>query len=167
MISAAFFLGKIVPQKPVAITTSKSGNDFLFFKSVSIICISNTAINCFIKHGISGWATYPVILRDKQKRIISGYHGLSITGRVGGFDMNSSYLSKVVPFALGLPSNTVRKGLKLDLSQWDGSDICAIEGKRYIFLNKKAYLAISACKLTGIPLTPINEFEVLEIVFNP
>lgn len=131
----------------------------MYTDAIKIKCVSEHFIEALEKHNISGWKVYDVKVRDKKEKQIEGYYGLSITGRIKHFDTETAYIDQksLIPFGKKLK---IQKGLQLNLSQWDRTDIFAMEDKSYIFINSKAAEVFQKYRFTNVKLGEISEIDM-------
>ena len=62
------FKGDLKPIAPIRIGAflgTKPG-DFVWCDPIPITCISQRVVDCFTRHGITGWTVYPVELADRK-----------------------------------------------------------------------------------------------------
>lgn len=153
-------LGKHSNVEPkIQITNGNKAGDFMFTDALIISCVSEKVIKAFKEHKILGWKCYDVTVKNMNKNLIKGYHGLSITGRISGFNTESIYETQK-SFGMFRKKMTVQKGLKLDLSEWDQSDLFVIEDKNYIFVSSKVAKLFQKIKFTNVVLGKIEDIEV-------
>ena len=108
---------------------------------------------------LTGWKTFAVKVLDKQRQEISGYHGLSITGRCGKIDYNKSEVirKRLVPNG---PLAKYYQGLHIGLEEWDGTDFFLPAETLWVIITKKAAEALQKNKLTNIRLENLAEIEI-------
>lgn len=112
------------------------------------VLINDKVLNILLNNNIQGWKTYPVEVYDRKEHFISGYHGLTITGRCTKLDPTLA-----VPFEKLYPNQkyyTEYKGYPLDLSSWDGTDIFLTSGHHSIFVTLKLKQLLTKNKISGI-----------------
>lgn len=104
--------------------------------------ISEKLRNCLIENAVTGWGNYDIEIENCNFK----YYGLQILGK------------KV---AVKRPSITgVVKGMDLDLSDWDGSDIFSARGMFLIFFTPKVQDILLASKIfSAEEIVDISEFE--------
>jgi|WetSurMetagenome_2_1015567.scaffolds.fasta_scaffold611848_1 hypothetical protein len=125
----------------------------------NLYLISDKFRNILEENSLSGWKTYPIKLLDKTETEITGYHGLSITGRCGSVDFNNSTIIEK-QFVPNAPKARYYKGLYVGLEKWDGSDFFLPEGYFGIVLSAKAADIIKKSKLTNIDLKNLMDVEI-------
>ena len=111
--------------------------------------------------GISGWSTYQAQIVDKSGKGISGYHGLSITGRCTTTFCGEGY-SEII-YEAG-PSGIPMKHYKgITFEGWDGSDLfTAADGKSLHILTTAAvrYL-LEKERISNVEFGKTSAFKVL------
>ena len=95
----------------------------------------------------SGWKTYGIVLLDENGSEISGYCGLSISGRCGDLTYTDDREYDVGLF----------RGASLDLQTWDGSDIFMARNSRRIFALEKVITQLQRKKVTGFTTTRLGD----------
>jgi hypothetical protein len=105
----------------------------------------------------TGWSAYPVAARlMKTGTIVAEYQVLKLLG-VGG---PLRYVStQVVGDDYGTRYSKVR-GVFMDESKWDGSDVFAIPGMGiHIFVSERVTGALRKAKLKNVRIVPNDEYE--------
>ena len=125
--------------------------------------ISNTMLNLLQDNNLTGWQTYPIVLEDKKKNRIEGYHGFSIIGRCSpAIDWKKSELIERINFEGG-PICRSYKGYHLDFDQWDNSDFF-MPGNHKIIITKRAMKIMKEAKLTNVSFENLADGEYSEDV---
>ncbi len=104
--------------------------DLIGASLVSIRLVSDRVVD--LLQGFTGWATYAVEVRGEAGSTISGYHGLSITGRCGPIDDSRSQPRLSPPPCPGGRWSRKWCGLYFDESTWDGNDFFVPDGTTMI-----------------------------------
>ena len=96
-------------------------------------------------HQISGWKTFPAILKGYDGKEIPNYHGFTITGRCGPRDRSRTKLIDDKYY-----------GVFLKAEEWDGSDICLENEYWGLIISPKAAAVFKKQKaLEAIPLAEV------------
>lgn len=161
------FKGNLEPAAPIRIDAflgSRPG-DFVWCDPIPITCVSQRVVDCFIKHGITGWAVYPVMLADRKGSTVPDYWGLSINGRIGYLVGSRSRLETRAPVVPGGPTWRVYVGMHLDCSEWDGSDICISPSTYDMWCRERVIAAVDDCGLTNAEYLRVEQIEWWEALF--
>ncbi len=137
----------------------KKLQDILDTGWVSLNLISDNMKSVLEANNLTGWKTFPVKVLDKKGEEITGYHGLSITGRCGPIDNSKAEIIEKQHFTNG-PIVKFRKGLYIGLDKWDGSDFFLPEKYYGIMVTKKAADILKQSKLTNIKLENLTEVKI-------
>lgn len=125
--------------------------------------ISDHAVEAFTESGLTGWKTFPVQIKAKKGGFVTGYQGLSVTGRCGPVDH-----SKSEPFEKLYPGGvyTDYLGLHVGLDEWDGSDFFLPRGFAGPILSSRAVDVIRSEKLSNVECTRLDECVIPGIVID-
>lgn len=115
------------------------------------------------EHELTGWNTFPTVVKDKKGNEVKGYYGFTITGRCGSIDYEKSEIIKK-SLVKGGPKSRYYKGLYVGLDEWDGSDFFLPKGTFHPIVTKKAMQLITKAKLTNIRFEKLSEIETMEII---
>lgn len=126
-----------------------------------LFIISNNFVDVLKNNSITGWRLFDVEISDKKDGLINGYFGISITGKSGPVNINSSIVIERRRIANG-PLCIFYKGAKIDKESWDGSDIFIPEGGFGILLSPKAASILGKSELTNVSIIPLSEVEIDE-----
>ncbi|MFG0335780.1 MAG: hypothetical protein ACF8TS_20665 [Maioricimonas sp. JB049] len=106
---------------------------------------------------LTGWATYPIVLYDREGNEYCDYAGLSVTGRCGPLlEKRSESISE------GLPGSAFPRllGMYFDESTWDGSDFfCPAGTNAFILVTERAKAVLESGDLKECRFAPLNEVE--------
>ncbi len=140
--------------------SGKNQCDILDTGWVSLLLISEKMKKLLESYNLTGWNTYPIELSDKDDNPLTGYYGLSITGRSGAIDYKKCEIieRQMRPNA---PIGKYRKGLAIELETWDGSDFFLPLDSFYILVTEKAAKAIKKESLTNLRLIKSSDVETL------
>lgn len=140
-------------------TGGKKFTDILNTGWVSMFLISDNLEKLLKDNLITGWRTYPIILKDKKENQIEGYHGFSITGVSGGISYANS---KIIETRYVPEGPIIRKyiGADIDLSKWNGGDFFIPEGTKGIVITKKVAELLEKNKISNLYLENIAESEI-------
>lgn len=139
--------------------SGKKFTDILNTGWSSLFLISNKLKGLLEENHLTGWKTYPIILKDKKENPIEGYHGLSVTGVSGRKSYtNSPVIEK--RWAPEGPLVKIYKGVNIDLDKWDESDFFVPEGTTAIVITKKVAELLERNKITNLKLNNLAEVEI-------
>lgn len=139
----------------------KKESDLLDTGTIYILLISEKVRNILLRNKISGWKTYEVKVFDKNNKEITGYHGLSITGKCAPTYFNEEKIIKK-QLTENAPLSSFYKGLFFDIGNWDGSDIFMPTDSYYIIITEKVYNILSQAKLTNFKFENLIHVESLK-----
>jgi len=129
--------------------------------TASLYLISDKMKTVLEDNHLTGWQTFAVKVFTKKGEEISGYHGLSITGRCGEIDDSKS---EIIEKRL-VPNGTIgrfRKGLYVGLDKWDGSDFFLPEKYLGTIVTSRAAEILNKSRLTNIRLQNLADIEILD-----
>jgi hypothetical protein len=131
--------------------------DFIWVSLVPII--HQRVVDLLTLGGVTGWATYPVQVFDREGVPVPGYHGLSITGRCESIFVDRKR-AEVVYRDLPGGRFPYYKGLHLTTESWDGSDVfTAADGKTgHIVVTEKVRDLFAKARVTNVEISPILEY---------
>lgn len=152
--------GETMPSEPVVLTPD-SGSQWedVLWSTADTLVISQKLQDIFREDNIRGWGTYPVKVYDRNKTLILGYGGLSITGRVGEQDVYRGEVIRMPPPVPGGQSYEVLKGFFFENDFWDGNEICFAGRSGYIIVVKRVVDMIKKAKIKNVGFTPVLEHE--------
>ncbi len=110
----------------------------------------------------TGWSTFPVELRLRGDQPMSGYRGLSITGRTGpikeelGLDV---ILPPASPNGLAVAGT---RGWCFEPDTWDGSDVFTPEGAAAFCVTEPVADALRTAGISGLRLERMFEIEMVK-----
>ena len=113
------------------------------------------------KSALTGWKTFPIKLLTKDNSEISGYQGLSITGRCGPIDYTKSEIIEKRSVPNG-PLSKYYKGLYIGLDKWDGTDFFLPGETFHTIITEKAALSLKRERLTNIIIENLSGIETWE-----
>jgi hypothetical protein len=116
---------------------------------------SDSFVSALKACGASGWTTFPVKLIARSGLEISGYHGLTVTGRAGPLDGTGTRIVKIPPRTPGGVETYEERGWSFEQSSWDGSDIFVPEGTIAICVVERVKSALEAAKLSNACYTSL------------
>jgi hypothetical protein len=124
----------------------------------SFYLISNRFLNILQENKITGWKTFPIIIKDKENIEVDGYSGFSITGVCGNIDYKKSiqFTKRFVPNG---PDVKCLRGIYPNFSKWDGSDFFIPKDSLYIIVTNRTRLLLKDNKISNIQFTNILEDE--------
>ena len=138
--------------------------DFIGTGFATVYLVSQRVVDLLEEHSLTGWRTFKVSVTDRQKKPISGIHGLQVHGRCGPIDTSKS------PRFVGFGVNGVTKFLKyrgwlFDVESWDGSDIFVPESEDgsicgQYFVTQRLKDIFEKAKVSNVKFRRITEIEV-------
>lgn len=131
----------------------------------SLYLISDKMKITLEENKLLGWRIFPIIVYDKQKNEVQGYHGLTNLGRCGPIDFSKSELQMKSMVENG-PVSKYYKGLYVGLNKWDGTDFFMAKGYFSHIVTKKTMEVIKKAKLTNIKFTKLSNIETCEMTVN-
>lgn len=123
----------------------------------SFLLISDRMKTILEKGFLTGWKTFPIKLYDKSGKEISGYYGLSITGKCAPINYaNSQTIEKRL-----VPAGPICKFYKgIFIEKWDKDDFFAPEGSYTLFATKKAADILKRHKISNMRLEDVCDMEI-------
>ena len=120
---------------------------------------SDRVFDLFEEFGFTGWDTYPCVVYGKNKELIPGYKGLSITGTCGKLDdtlrrKEIRYNPKGEPYPTWI-------GWYFDLKTWDGNDFFVPGESGAVLVTERVKKAVEKAKFTNIEFRNITTIESL------
>ncbi len=127
----------------------------------SLYLISKRMYSVMCDNNLTGWKTFDIKVFDKNEKEISGYSGLSITGRCGAVSYDNCEVveKRFVPRG---PISKYYKGLYVGLDTWDGTDFFIPKNSRWIIVSKRAAEILEKGKFSNIELRNLIEIETPE-----
>lgn len=129
---------------------------------VSPFLVSADLVAALRAAAISGWGTYPVVLRGKSGKRLAGYTGFLVRGRCGQIDFSRGVRTQK-KFPGGM--FPILRGVGFEEKSWDGSDIFMPasgedgEGSGFIFVTERAKKVIARIA-KKLQFTPLDEIEL-------
>ena len=124
----------------------------------SLFLVSDRFLEVLKTNHFTGWKSYPVRLFEKNGTEVFGYNGFSVTGKAGKIDWEQSEVVQIP----GPIDETITfpyyKGIPIDMSKWDGSDIFMAEGCWFYFLTEQVYKVLKKAKITNIVFDKVTEY---------
>ncbi len=134
--------------------------DLLSTDTAVLDLVSDKLVILLEANRITGWATFPVSVRDKEGNMINGYRGLVITGK-GGKQIhelsNKVWKLPISPKGQGREANM---GLYFDPTKWDGSDMFTLDDLALTIVKASVKTILRDNKITNIRVKSISEIEV-------
>jgi hypothetical protein len=118
--------------------------------------VSERVVHALDESGLTGWTTYPVVLRDERGKIVPGFHGLAIVGRCRSVDIDESRTIVVDDLEYW-------QGLLWDQSTWDGSDffMAADRKTRFRLMTARALDVLRRHRFKWFDATPTTEVRMV------
>ncbi len=140
--------------------------DVLDTGRVGLYLISDKLKDVLTMNSLTGWMVFPVVVSKINGEMISGFHGLSITGRCGPIDYNKSAIIEKRLLPNG-PVGKFYKGLHVGLDQWDGCDFFLPKDSFGPIVTARAARVIEMSKLSNIILINLADIELPIIGIPP
>ena len=93
--------------------------------------------------GFTGWKTYPIVIWNKNKERVSGYHGFSVTGRCGEIDWSKAQIVE-----RDYNFYKCHRGIPIDSDIWDGSDFFTGVSGSYMWDGSDSFTLVSSITVT-------------------
>lgn len=122
-----------------------------------LLLVSERFVDVLLEERATGWGTYPVRIYDKIGLELSGYHGLTVTGRAGPIDRSRSRIELVPPPVPQGKAMYTEIGTYFDPATWDGSDIFVLEGTGVVCVVERIKLALEKRELTNLDFERMSE----------
>ena len=132
--------------------------DILHIGYASLFLVSDRFLEVLETNHFTGWKSYPVRLFEKNGTEVFGYNGFSVTGKAGKIDWEKSEVVQIPGPIDETITYPYYKGIPIDMSKWDGSDIFMAEGCRFYFSTEKVYKVLKKAKITNIEFERTTEF---------
>ena len=124
--------------------------DILHIGYASLFLVSDRFLEVLETNHFTGWKSYPVRLFEKNGKEIFGYNGFSVTGKAGKIDWEQCEIVQRPGPIDETVTYPYRKGIPIDMSQWDGSDIFMAINYWGYFITEPVYKALKKAKITNI-----------------
>lgn len=159
------FIGKTTATRAVTMKAVAGGQstDILWVDLLAFV-VSGRVVSLLNSHDISGWLTYPVVVRDRRNRELPNYQGFVIRGHEVDFDLHRSEIHTRRAVPEGKPFQVYR-GLFVKEEQWDGSDFFRHRG--FILVTKKVRDLFVKENIRNVRFTPLPELELDAALFRP
>lgn len=109
------------------------------------ILISDRLKHLLEDYQITGWKTYPILLKDRKGEVIPGYSGFTVTGKGGELFLpgNKGWTSRYYEWYYW------------DSKTWDGSDFFCIGG--WVFVTNRVKTLLTQNRIDAIEFIPIED----------
>ncbi len=137
-------LGKEVPANPIFCDYHSCSRpmDLIATTWAILFLFSEKVIKTLQGIGATGWSTFPVKVIGKNRKPVSGYYGLSVTGRSGPISLSDEDIVTLPPPVEGGRESQWYKGFHFDIETWDQSDFFIPEETNIIMVTEKVALAL-------------------------
>jgi hypothetical protein len=154
---------EVSPHAPISFVhfEGRDLHDLIGTTYAGLHLLSDRAIHVLAERQFTGWATYPVELRDVHGDPVPGYQGLAVTGRCGPIEDSLSpidVLPPPVPTGKAMPH---RIGLFFEPETWDHSDVFTPRDTNWVFVTEEVRDAFAAANLTNLNLRRLTEVQRL------
>lgn len=158
---SAIFRGDSIPASPLVFAHQRGGaaRDLISTGFPALMLLSSRVFEILRAEGITGWTTFPVVVTGKDRQVIDGYRGLSITGRCGSIRKERSKLVWKEPRYAGGPPRQVKLGLLFDPATWTGHDMFSPQGVDYVFVGERVKDVLEQAKVKNIRFERLTEVE--------
>lgn len=118
--------------------------------------VSERVVHALGESGLTGWATYPVVLTGEDGEVVPGFHGLAVVGRCRSIDIDQSRTIVVDDLEHW-------QGLLWDHSTWDGADffMAADRKTRFKLMTARARDVLRRHRFKWFEATPSTEFRMV------
>jgi hypothetical protein len=148
--------GELTPGVPVdtKILVGRRLGDIVWAEIYPLV--SERVVRAMADAGLTGWATYPVILRGPAGESLAGFRGLAVLGRC-----RSIRIDRRSPVTVG--QLDYWQGLNWDASTWDGSDffMAADRKTRFILTTAKARDVLRRHRFKWFQATPSTDVRMV------
>ncbi len=162
----AITMGINVPDRVLTFrrVVGKQPMDIISSSFVSIYLISGKVVDVLRDNRVTGWTTYPVLIKSNRDKFIDGYHGLVACGRSGSIiDSMSKHIIETIPPQGNRKTLLQREawlGLYFDINIWDGCDFFMPadigEETGHIFVTEKVVNIFRNKRLINFNFTPLS-----------
>jgi hypothetical protein len=150
--------GQVVPCEPIRIVAygGRELTDFIWTDAAVVRLVSQRLLELLRASGIVGWSTFPVEVYGRRGEAISGFEGLSVTGRCGKINAAMS-----TPIQKRMPGGFFPyfKGYFFKPETWDGSDVFAPDGTSHIFVTRAVHDCLRDGHARNVAYQPLTEIE--------
>lgn len=153
------------PEKPVelrrisgSVETDLMGTDW-----ATLLLVSDRLVDLLRAVSATGWSVFPVNLRTHGNRPLSGYHGLSVTGRAGPIRKELGRDVLLGPFAPSGKAVPGTRGWCFDPETWDGSGVFTPEGAEAFCVTTPVADVLRDSGVTGPRLERMSEIEMITV----
>lgn len=138
--------------------------DVVHTTSIRPVIVHQRVVDILRSEGLTGWATFPVELRDEAGRILPDYFGFAVTGRSGPPAYRRGSM-----VAVDYPGGTFveYKGRFFDPVSWDGSDVFHTGEWGFIFVTDALVDAFNRGRLTNTYFRPLTDILTSPSVAGP
>ena len=152
-----YVAGSAVPHAPVPFGYSSGSNmyDWIWTELATVI-LSAELVSLMRQSNLTGWAIYPVELRDACEEVLPAYVGLSVVGKTGPLDDSNIPVTSEKSRITGRPVPQ-RKGFFFDVSTWDGSDFFSPNNSPMIIVTARVRDILVKKKIKNVLFERITE----------
>jgi hypothetical protein len=133
--------------------------DFMGTTWAALRLVSDRFVAALRTRGLTGWTTFPVLVRDPVGQTVPGYNGLAITGRCGEISDRLSPQLLLPPPVPGGRAATGRRGLLFEHGTWDGSDLFCAPRRTTMFATARVVDALRADGVTNVDVRRVLDIE--------
>jgi hypothetical protein len=156
--------GEIV-KEPVWFKYDSGGEaeDVIYTQSILTYLVSEKIVSILEDSKFTGWSTYPINLYDEKLNNLTGYVGLSITGKASTVDKERSIREKLeLPDVNNSKLYSQRVGVYFEEDEYDGSDFFTPSGSGMIIVSEGVVKAFEKNEVTNAKFIPCNEVTRFE-----
>ncbi len=148
----------VIPDEPLRFIYKRQAKLLQYTKCEVCFHFFHESVVELLTHlGATGISYYPTIIEHKkEKRTITDYWGLQISGRYGKMD---ALRSERVPHTL--PNGNIvkrNKGIYFENDNWDGLDFSVGEHHSFIVVSERMRTILLKNKVTGVVVEPLTNF---------
>ena len=139
------------------------GADLMGTDWATLLLVSDRLVDLLRCASATGWSVFPVDLRAHGNRRLSGYHGLSVTGRTGPIRKELGRDVFLEPLAPGGKAVPGTRGWCFDPKTWDESGVFTPEGAEAFCVTTPVADVLRASDLKGVRLERMSEIEMMRV----
>ena len=154
-----FYLGDFSKTKPEYFiqVSGKKICDIVIAGAPSFNLFSDRIIVALRQNEVTGWGSFPVVIRTDSMQELNNYHVFYITGKAEKADINLSEKTEIL-----LPNKTRKirdKGYFFPLDSWEGTDVFYHVGTLgFITVTENIKNIFESLKVTNVHFEKCTEF---------
>lgn len=154
--------GEAEADPPLRLVPAMGGHptDVMWATTSEVLVVSQRVVNLLKAHGITGWATYAVEVRDKKGNPVPGYYGFAVTGKAGEQDLRRGEVIDKPPIVPGGKPYQVLRGIYFEDDYWDGNDFCLMGTTLTIIVTRRVVQLFKRYRIRNVEFIRLPEVEV-------